>query len=329
MRVILNYKSFYEAFMLGVIDDRYTPVTRMLFFPIFDPQGTILPCDDNGLPYEANNKNSSAWCKGEEPIPIAIKTAVGKKTTLEALIKNFKSKDFIDQLSEATEDEMYEALIALVTDCEISDTKKKSLLKYYHSGERLEFLARVFQRAALGDNKVTSTKRKRKAADSDNESVKEFNSLVRKKKPQTVVPKTVQPDELTYVLQLYAAYKNATGKSISTPDDLDPLNYREHFEHQRKTFYMAETVHHETRDSVRPGEKDPFEDLKDEIEEDIYEAKRKPYSNAVMKVDAVVERASKAIISTAVDDATFNWIGPGEKKGVCHMLVNEERLNWV
>jgi hypothetical protein len=40
-------------------------------------------------------------------------------------------------------------------------------------------------------------------------------------------------------------------------------------------------------------------------------------------------KAPKVLISTAVDKATFNWIGPGEKKGVCHMLVNDERMKWV
>ena len=31
MRVILNYKSLYEAVKVGVTNDGYTPVTRMLF----------------------------------------------------------------------------------------------------------------------------------------------------------------------------------------------------------------------------------------------------------------------------------------------------------
>ena len=35
------------------------------------------------------------------------------------------------------------------------------------------------------------------------------------------------------------------------------------------------------------------------------------------------------IISSNTEQIMYNWIGPGEKMGVCHMLVNDERLEWV
>ena len=78
-----------------------------------------------------------------------------------------------------------------------------------------------------------------------------------------------------------------------------------------------------------PNEPDPFDELKEEIDTGIFEVKRAPYKNAVLKVDAVVGKAAELSISSMVDDATNHWIGVGEKKGVCHMLVNEERLKWV
>ena len=73
MRVILNYKSLYEAVKVGVTNDGYTPVTRMLFFPVFDPKGDIQPCDENGVPYAVDTKNANAWCKGEDNIPVKSK----------------------------------------------------------------------------------------------------------------------------------------------------------------------------------------------------------------------------------------------------------------
>ena len=78
MRVILNYKSLYEAVKVGVTNDGYTPVTRMLFFPVFDPKGDIQPCDENGVPYEVDTKNANAWCKGEDNIPKASKQLLGR-----------------------------------------------------------------------------------------------------------------------------------------------------------------------------------------------------------------------------------------------------------
>lgn len=41
LKIILNYKSYYEAFKLGVTDNGFTDVARSLFYPIFEEK-TIL-----------------------------------------------------------------------------------------------------------------------------------------------------------------------------------------------------------------------------------------------------------------------------------------------
>ena len=116
---------------------------------------------------------------------------------------------------------------------------------------------------------------------------------------------------------------------IKQPEDLDSFNYRDQFERQRKSFYMAETVYHETRDSVTPDENDPFDDLKDEVEEGVYETVHDDYAKPLEKLNKVLTQAAKVPISTQVDDSTFHWVGPFEKKGVVHMLVNDERIKWT
>lgn len=327
---ILNYKSYYEAFKLGVVDDGYTSVARVLFFPLFDPMRDDLPCDENGAAYEIDSQNARAWGNGMEPIPKAVQADAGKKESLDLLIKYFNSKKLTSCIVYAKADEMFEAMVSLVKECNnISDRKKTTLLKFYNGYESYEFLARVFQRALLENNKVTPSKKKKKAADTETDSVAEFDRLVRRKKPQVKVPERVQQTEIKYVMQLYAAYENATGKSVKKASDLDALAYRDDFEHHRKNYYKAELVCRETRDSIRPDEASPIEALKDEIEEGIYETRRRSHGDALKKVDAVMEQASKVPISSWVDDATFRWIGPAEKKGVCHILVNDERFKWV
>jgi len=85
---------------------------------------------------------------------------------------------------------------------------------------------------------VISKQRKKKAADRDAKSVREFDRLVRKKKPEAHVPEKVRTPELIYVTQLYEAY-NTTGPglNITRSEDLDALDLREHFEHQRQSYY--------------------------------------------------------------------------------------------
>ena len=122
---------------------------------------------------------------------------------------------------------------------------------------------------------------------------------------------------------------DAAGKEIKEAGDLDPLNYRDDFEHHRKNYYKAELVCRETRDSVQPDEASPVDVLKEEMEEGVYETRHHGYDNALLRVNAVMEQAYKVQLSSWVDQATFNWVGPSEKKGVCHILVNDERFKWV
>ena len=328
MKVILNYKSFYDAFKLGMVDDGFTPVAKVLFYPLFSAH-TIL--DENGEPYEVDAQNASRWGNGQIPIQKEIQDAAGTNEALTKMITYFKDKVVPIELSEALMDEMLEAMVGLVNDCDLSDSKKKQFLKYYEKGEVGEFLARVFQRALLGKNKVTSSRKKISASENNVDSANEFNALVRGKlkKPKTTVPKKIQAHELGYVSQLYRAYGQTKSVSVNKPEDLVPLDLSEHFEMQRKHYYLAETIHRKLRDSIKKDEDDCFDILKDEIETGIYKASHTQYASPVERIDAVTERASDVIISPNTEQIMYNWIGPGEKMGVCHMLVNDERLEWV
>ena len=329
MQIILNYKSYFEAFRLGVVNNGFKPVAEVLFYPLFRSH-TLL--DAKLVPYEVNSQNASRWGNGQDLIQKEIQDAVGTDETLNQLLDYFTKTVVPHELSPALKDEMLDAMQELVRDCEnLRDTKKKQLLKYYESGQIGEFLARVFQRALLANNKVTASKERKSASDESSQSLDEFNKLIKGKlkKPKTVVPEEIRTDELPYVSQLYRAYGKTCNAEVKDRTDLVALHYKDHFEQQRKTYYMAETIHHEIRDSIRPDEEDCFDVLKDEIEQGIFQTSRKPYADPVSKVDAVMERASIVPISQNMAAITYNWIGAGEKQGVCNMLVNDERLKWV
>jgi len=74
---------------------------------------------------------------------------------------------------------------------------------------------------------------------------------------------------------------------------------------------------------------DCFKDLKNEVEAGIYHASHKTYADPVERIDKVTERACDVNVSPNTQRELYNWIGPPELMGVCHMLVNDERLKWV
>lgn len=321
---ILNYKTYYEAFKIGLIDNGFTAVAKVLFEPIFK-EHTL--CDNEGNPYEVNNTNASHWGNGQVPIQLEIQQAVSTNEMLDKLIKYFNDKVIPYEIADALKDDMLDAMAELVEKCDLTDKRKKALLAFYSKGECGEFLARTFQRALLGNNKVAPTRRKKAASDEKSESLEEFRKLI--KKPETEVPEEIQSDELGYVRELYAAYEDAYKVPVRNTEDLDGIECRDHFQRQRKNYYRAETIHRKVRDSVGLDEDNGFSGLKDEVESGVYEVCSMNYSNGLERANTVLDRAGLLPLSVNTENALFNWIGASEKKGICHMLVNEDRLKWV
>lgn len=322
---LLNYKSYYEVFRIGVVNKGFTPVAELLFYPMFKDH-TLL--DDTGVPFEAKSPFPSRIGNGYIAIHKNIQDEVAKSDTLKKYIEYFQT-DVIPLIIDATRDEMFHEMVQLIKNCEITDYGKKKILKHYEKKEYAEFLAKAFQRALLGENHVANPKKKISASDEDVEAEDEFDAKVRKKKPVAVVPKRIHGEEMAYVNQIYLAYSVKTGKKIKGRPDVKKVDYLEHFEEQRKMYYYAETINREIRDSIKKDEKNAFDALRNEIQFGIAKAKRGSYSDPVDRMDTITERASDVILSQKTEDDLYGWIGPGEKMGVCHMLVNEKELYWV
>ena len=70
MEILLNNKSYYEAFMLGVVDSGYTAIAKLLFFPLFKPHTIV---NDDGVPFEAESTIAACLAHGYIPIHENIK----------------------------------------------------------------------------------------------------------------------------------------------------------------------------------------------------------------------------------------------------------------
>ncbi|MBR3510364.1 MAG: hypothetical protein IKO03_16520 [Lachnospiraceae bacterium] len=330
MTVVLNYKSFYEAFKVGVVDNGFTPVAEILFRPLFEAHDVF---DVNGEPYEVDNQKASKWGNGQSNIPKEIQEVAGTNASLNKMITYFNTTVLPCVIKEALLDEMIEAVEELVKTCNLSESKKNALLNFCTPDKYGEFLARVFQRALLEENKVPKPSKQEMLSKNAWASVSEFDNTIRKRipRPQVSVPDEIQPEEMEYVGQLFKAYEETTGAQVEGPDDLVALNYRDHFDFQRINYYRAEIVHRCIRDSVRNDEVDCFDYLKDEIETGIttVASPRTHYDNPVERVNAVTDKAGSIMLSYDTEQGLFGLIGVGEKMGVCHMLVNDSRLWWV
>lgn len=136
-------------------------------------------------------------------------------------------------------------------------------------------------------------------------------------------PATVAPGESRYVTELLGAYGEHTGTTFVDPAALSPLKLKEHFRRQREAFYEAESLRVFARDTVPPG---TFESLQEDIYTGVIDTHDDAHADGYQKVCAVTT-AAKAVQITA--NALITCTNPKDRDGICHQLVNEERLRWT
>ncbi|KJR44365.1 hypothetical protein UF75_5255 [Desulfosporosinus sp. I2] len=141
-------------------------------------------------------------------------------------------------------------------------------------------------------------------------------------------PKALDSNELIYVTELLKAYAEAIGIEEFPIDVLEKYSrYNQNFARQRKDYYSAETIRRFVRDVFTDSKQ--FEVLKDETFDGIIEVLESDYSNGFERLNAVVKHASTVSTDKSLLSSKLHCIGNSEKKGVCHMLVNDKRLKWV
>lgn len=136
-------------------------------------------------------------------------------------------------------------------------------------------------------------------------------------------PDVVELGESPYVTQLMAAYGEHIGTVVSDPADLLQPKLMEHFQRQREAFYEAESLRVFARDTVPPG---TFESLQSDIYEGVIDTHDAAHPDGYQKVCSVTKAAREMQITA---NALINCTNPKDRDGICHQLVNQERLKWT
>ena len=138
----------------------------------------------------------------------------------------------------------------------------------------------------------------------------------------------IDPEEMEYVSALLAAYSEELGMIIDTPKALEAYErFFSHFNRQRKDYYSAETIRRFVRDTLISSFQ--FDVLKEEIYNGIIDVHEQDYSTGYKRLVADLQQAAITNTSKSLLDSKLHCIGNCERKGVCHMLVNDCRIKWV
>lgn len=149
--------------------------------------------------------------------------------------------------------------------------------------------------------------------------------------PELVTPDATQMSENKYVDALLEVYSHDTNAEIHSVADLQalPLEYSKHFKMQRQYFYSAESVLHQIRDIFKDGITE-FNALKKETYEGVETLLLVPCKTGVDKINKVLIHVTILNYSKSYLGRPNNGlIGPSEKQGIIHMLVNDGKIEWL
>ena len=141
--------------------------------------------------------------------------------------------------------------------------------------------------------------------------------------PRPIVEIPRKREDLRYIDQLVKSYNTNSTDEILNIDDISSKSHKGHFEDARKSFYKAEELRMLNRDSLPDG---VFENLKENIYEGVSSKSREEFEDGYKKVLAIESEATKIPIESNPLKDVCQTI---DKKGLCHHLVNDEKLTWV
>lgn len=149
--------------------------------------------------------------------------------------------------------------------------------------------------------------------------------------PELLPPEDFSDFEAPYITALLRVYSQVEKFGPITIDDLKLMHprYEQHLKFQRENYFSAESLLHQIRDIFIDGEEE-FNKVKSETYVGVRSVVLRAYKNAMMRVDRTMEHVVLISYSKSYLARSSNGlIGPAEKQGMTHMLVNDRKIDWV
>ena len=276
----------------------------------------------NGEPISVDKSTASRIMNRQDNVHQKVRDGATRREVTDSIVEYFKTSVLGYIRPDYPEELIHKLNLIINADTQISESKKSEFAGVAQKSTLAEFLASVFLYTLSRVNKLPKTNLHK----SQNEQGYKTHSLVAVDPPSTVVEY-----EQPYVLALMEAYGEDAGKEDFSQTDLPNYpKYSDNFSRQRKYFYAAETVRRGTRDIYRDSDQDQFQVLKDEMYEGVIEVWEEKHKNGVEKLGKVMTQAAVTPVDRCWLSRDTDWIGNSQKKGVCHFLVNDQRLKgWV
>lgn len=235
----------------------------------------------------------------------------------------FFEREIISEMYPSKLPELLSGMTEMVAGSDVFETRKTELLSLATDETLAKFLSECYLEVLLRDNKLDA---------SADEKAPEEEQPSRYPKIVHLAPPNVPADnERRYIDALMGVYGEAEGVDDFTVDSLVTYSrHKKHFDRMRSDFYAAESVHRGMRDAFGENEEDQFEVFEDEVYEGVVDTYEDDYDSGMARLREVLKQASQVSVQRSWLSRDTDWIGAAQKKGACHFLVNDGRLEgWV
>lgn len=138
-------------------------------------------------------------------------------------------------------------------------------------------------------------------------------------------PENIDSEESVYILELLRAYADAEHVAELDVKNI-PEKYKRNFNEQRQNYYNAESIRRSVRDT---GLNDQFDYFISDTYDAVIDVCDQSHANGYERLLKVLQQAASRPQGRSLLETMTNWIGASEKKGACHILVNEGKITWV
>lgn len=308
--------------------------------PVSDPDLIQLLYDGIAIPANITNQNGDAIIVSKPSASAIMNRKRGgnalkviRQHSIDEVVVNtiddYFQRNVVHRLLPSAIDDLIYHLKSDIEADNIADDKKQELLGLAKKETLASFLARAYLYSLSRSNVLTekASKSSKHASTIMSKDAKEY-----RKKPLDAIEfdDKVAGTERRYVDALLQVYGQLEGVTQFTQESLEEYpKHKRDFRDQRAYYYAAEAVRRGTRD-IYNNREDQFIYLKDEIYEGVKEVWEEQYKDGKTRLRKVMSQACNTNVDGCWLTKETAWIGNPQRKGVCHFLVNEDRLNgWV
>ena len=149
------------------------------------------------------------------------------------------------------------------------------------------------------------------------------------KPPVQEPPDTPREDEKAYISELCLAYAEHEKKEITEGSIASYPVYAEDLKQRRIDYFAAEAVNRGLQELKSKHLGGQFDVLKDEMLTGVRGISQRKYDDGYERMLEVMDRAVIVPLSQYILSQSPYWISNHIRMGVCHYLVNDQKLRWV